>query len=78
MPNVTIRDLPDATHLLLKARAARNARSLNAEIRAILEEAVSIKARIKIGTELAAFGKRFGGIDLDISRDQKPPDPAVF
>lgn len=78
MPNVTIRDLPDATHLLLKARAARNGRSLNAEIRAILEEAVSIKARIKIGTELAAFGKRFGGIDLDISHDQKPPEPAVF
>jgi hypothetical protein len=44
----------------------------------ILEEAVSPKARIRVGSELAAFGRRFGGIDLDINRDQTPTKPAVF
>ena len=76
--NVTIRNLPEETHRALKLRAAGNGRSVETEIRAILEEAVSPKTRIKIGTELAAFGKRFGGIDLDIARDQRPIQPAIF
>ena len=78
MPAVTVRNLPEATHRALKVRAAHNGRSTEAEIRVILEEAVSPKARIRIGSELAAFGKRFGGIDLDIHRDQTPTKPAVF
>jgi plasmid stability protein len=78
MPAVSVRNLPKEVHRALKLRAARNARSTEAEIRVILEEAVSPKARIRIGSELAAFGKRFGGIDLDIHRDQTPTKPAVF
>jgi plasmid stability protein len=78
MPAVTVRNLPKEVHRALKLRAARNARITEAEIRVILEEAVSPKARIRIGSELAAFGKRFGGIDLDIHRDQTPTKPAVF
>ena len=78
MPAVTVRNLPEATHRALKVRAAHNGRSTEAEIRVILEEAVTPKTRIKIGSELAAFGRRFGGIDLDINRDQTPTKPAVF
>jgi plasmid stability protein len=78
MPAVTIRNLSEEVHRALKLRAVQNARSTEAEIRVILEEAVSPKTRIKIGSELAAFGRRFGGIDLDIARDQGPTEPAVF
>ena len=78
MPVVTVRNLPEETHRALKARAAQHGRSTEAEIREILEEAVHPKTRIKIGSELAAFGQRFGGLDLDITRDQAPTEPAVF
>jgi len=78
MAAVTIRNIPAETHRALKLRAAHNGRSTEAEIRVILEDAVAPKARIKIGSELAAFGQRFGGIDLDLTRDQTPADPASF
>ena len=78
MPAVTVRNLPEATHRALKVRAAHNGRSTEAEIRVILEEAVTPKARIRIGSELAAFGRRYGGIDLNLSRDRTPPEPANF
>ncbi|MGD0481784.1 MAG: plasmid stability protein [Terracidiphilus sp.] len=76
MASVTIRNLPEVTHRALKMRAASNHRSLEAEIREILKDAVAPARRvkgakpspskIKIGSELAAFGRRFGGIDLKI------------
>lgn len=78
MPAVTIRNLPDETHRALKMRAAEHGRSTEAEIREILEEAVRPKTRVKIGSELAAFGRRFGGLDLDNVRDQSAIEPAAF
>jgi antitoxin FitA len=78
MPAVTVRNLTDETHRALKLRAAQHGRSTEAEIRVILEEAVRPKDRIRIGSELAAFGRRFGGVDLDIERDRTPTDPAKF
>ena len=78
MSVVTIRKLPVETHRALKLRAAQHGRSTEAEIREILEEAVRPKKRVKIGSELAAFGQRFGGLDLNVTRDQTPTDPAVF
>jgi plasmid stability protein len=78
MPAVTVRNLPVEVHRALKLRAARNARSTEAEIRVILEEAVSPKTRLRIGSELAAFGERYGGIELDFKRDLRPIEPAEF
>ena len=78
MPSVTVRNLPEETHRALKLRAAQHGRSTEAEIREILEEAVRPKTRIKIGTELAAFGQRFGSLELDITRDKTPTEPAMF
>lgn len=78
MPVVTVRNLPEATHRALKLRAAQHGRSTEAEIRKILEDAVRPTARVKIGSELATFGQRFGEIDIDIVRDQTPVDPARF
>lgn len=34
--------------------------------------------RVKIGSELAAFGQSFGRLDFNDTRDQAPIDPAVF
>ncbi|MHB8455999.1 MAG: FitA-like ribbon-helix-helix domain-containing protein [Acidiferrobacterales bacterium] len=78
MSAVTIRNLPEETHRALKLLAAQHGHSTEAEIREILEEAVRPKTRIKIGSELAAFGQRFGGGDFNVTRDQTPPEPAVF
>jgi plasmid stability protein len=78
MPAVTVRNLSPETHRALKQRAAAHGRSTEAEIRAILEEAVAPATRVRIGSALAAFGQRYGGIDLDITRDQTAPEPADF
>lgn len=78
MPAVTVRSLSDETHRALKVRAAQRGRSTEAEIRDILDAAVQPKARVKVGAALAAFGKRFGGVDLDFARDKTPTDAAKF
>ena len=78
MAVVTVRNLPEETHRALKVRAAQRGRSTEAEIRDILEQAVRPAARLKIGSELAAFGQRFGGLDLKVTRDPAPTQPADF
>ncbi len=78
MSVVTVRNLPEETHRALKLRAAKHGRSTEAEIRAILEEAVHPKTRLQIGSELAAFGRQLGGINLVIERDRSQIEPAMF
>ena len=45
MASVTIRDLPPEVHKKLKERAARNRRSLNAELLSLLEYAAYLPGR---------------------------------
>lgn len=78
MSVVTVINLPEETHRALKARAAEHNRSIEAEIRFILEEVVRPKDRVKLGTALAAFGKQFGGLEFAIIRDHRPTEPASF
>ena len=78
MPAVTIRNLPEATHRALKVRAAQQGRSTEAEIREILENAVRPAERIKLGSELAAIGREFGGVELDVERDETPAHTVSF
>lgn len=78
MPVVTVRRLSEETHRALKRRAAQHGRSTEAEIREILDATVRPEKRVKIGSELASLGKRFGGLDLKITRNQAPTEPAVF
>jgi plasmid stability protein len=75
---VTGRNLPEETHRALKVRAAKNGRSTEAEIRRILEDAVSPNTANGLGSQLAAIGRRFGGIELNITRDSRPAEPADF
>ena len=82
MPVVTIRKISVETHRALKLRAVRHGRSTEAEIRKILDDAAVPPTRVKIGSELVAFGQRLAkidpGIDLDPGRDQTPTEPANF
>jgi antitoxin FitA len=78
MAAVIIRNLPEETHRALKRRATLKGVSTEAEIRAILEEAVRPATRTNIGTELAAFGRKFGGLELDFTRDSASTEAAEF
>ena len=78
MPAVTVRGLSVETHRRLKARAAKRGNSTEAEIRLILEEAVRPVKEVGLGTRLQQIGKKYGGWDLEIKRDQTPIDTAIF
>lgn len=75
MAAITVRNLSDATHRALKARAAKHQRSTEAEVRAILDDAVSPPERVQLGSLLARIGRDTGGIDLDIERDTAATEP---
>jgi plasmid stability protein len=76
MPAVTIRNLTPETHRALKRRARLHGSSTEGEIRSILEEAV--RPRVKVGSELVKFGRRNLESGLNIIRDSRPTQPAVF
>jgi plasmid stability protein len=76
--SLNVRNLSEQTHKALRIRAAQHGRSVEAEIRAILDETVNPKGRIGLGSMLTAIGRDFGGFDLDIGRDKTPADPANF
>ncbi len=83
MAAVTIRNLPDEVHRALKARAAQNHRSAEAEIRAILEAAVRPPDRLLMGTALANLSRKFGLTDAEVKaledvRDKTPAEPMRF
>jgi plasmid stability protein len=75
---VLIRNLSEEAHRALKARAVEHGRSTEAEIRAILEEVALPLERVKVGSALAALGRRYGGVELDIERDRSPVETAEF
>jgi plasmid stability protein len=82
MAAVLVRDLSSEEHRALKARAAKNGRSISAEIRAIVHEAVLPEDRLKLGTALAEFGKKYAReisqIDFDALRDKTPAGGVSF
>jgi plasmid stability protein len=64
---LSIRDLDDSIKERLRLRAARNGRSMEAEIRAILTSAVADEAsRADLFTALTKRFARLGGVELDI------------
>lgn len=83
MAAVTIRNLSDATHRALKARATLNRRSAEAEMRAILEAAVRPVERVKLGSALADMSRKVGLTNedieaMDLPNGQKPAEPMAF
>ncbi|MDG4883915.1 Arc family DNA-binding protein [Mesorhizobium sp. WSM4884] len=58
MPAIIIPALPDEIHCALRARAMMRGRSIEAEIRVILEETVRSEGRIKLGSLLFDIARR--------------------
>ena len=76
MAAVIIRNLPPETHRALRARARRAGRSTEAEIRQIIEAAVQPSRDLKLGSLLAALGRKHG--PLAPARDPAPTAAADF
>ena len=82
MRDLTVRNLPDEVHRGLRVRAARRGRSIEAEVRAILEDAIRPEGRVKLGSLLAEVGRRAALTDEEwaafASRDATPGQPVSF
>jgi plasmid stability protein len=76
MPAIVVRNIGAETHRALRARAKRHRRSTEAEIRAILDEAVTPATRLRLGSALAGLAKPLGGLEIKIQRDKTPAAPA--
>lgn len=78
MAAITVRNLPDETHRALKARAAAHGRSTEAEVRAILSEAVSEPGGEGLGSRIARLSAEVGGFELDLQRSTTAREPIDF
>lgn len=83
MAMLTVRNLPAAVHRALRVRAARHGRSTEAEVRAILEEAVRPEGRLRLGSLLAGIGRRAKLTEEESAifeelRDKSPAEPLRF
>lgn len=83
MPSVTVRNVPDEVHRAIRVRAARHGRSIEAEMRDILESAVKPQGRVKLGSVLAEIGRQVRLSDAEFAifesaRSQSPARAASF
>lgn len=83
MAMLTVRNLPDAVHRALRARAAQHGRSMEAEVRAILESAMAPEGRVKLGSLLAGVGRQARLTEEEFAvfeqvRDKSPARPVSF
>jgi antitoxin FitA len=78
MATLTIRKLPDETHRALKSLAIQHGRSAEAEVRHIIEQAVSAEPKLEIREILKEIRKNLGDVELNIQRDQTPIEYAIF
>lgn len=74
MATLTIRGLDDDTKARLRVSAARHGRSMEAEVRAILEDALpSEQATGGLGSRIRARFAAVGGVELEpADRSEKP------
>jgi len=77
MAMLTVCNLPDEVHRALRVRAAGHGHSTEAEVRAILEEAVRPQGRMRLGAFLADIGRRTRLTDEEVAlinqRDRSLP-----
>jgi plasmid stability protein len=83
MAMLTVRNLPEEVHRALRARAARHGHSMEAEVRQILESAISPQGRVKLGSLLAEMGRRARLSDEEFAvfeqvRSKAPARPVNF
>lgn len=73
---LTIRGVPEEVHRAIRIRAALHGRSLQAELRDILTNAVKPEGRIKLGNLLADIGRQVKLTDEEIAVFNRDPSPA--
>lgn len=83
MAMLTVRNIPDEVHRALRVRAARHGHSMEAEVREILEAAVSPEGRVKLGSLLADIGRQARLTDEEFAvfeqvRDKSPARTVNF
>jgi antitoxin FitA len=80
MASITIRNLDDDTKMRLRVRAARHGRSMEEEVRQILQRTVAEEARQE--PNLADSVRRrfapFGGVELQLDRRDPLREPPRF
>ena len=80
---LTIRNITDEVHRALRVRAAQRGHSMEAEVREILQSAVSPQGRVKLGSLLADMGRRAKLSDEEFAvieqvRSKSPARPVSF
>jgi antitoxin FitA len=87
MAVLTVRNLPEEVHRALRLRAAQHGRSMEAEVRAILEDTVKPPERVMLGALLHEMSGRAGLTNADVLaleaslttvRDRAPHEPMRF
>jgi plasmid stability protein len=79
MATLTIRGLDDGTKARLRVSAARHGRSMEAEVRSILEEALPPpRASGGLGSRIHARFADVGGVELDLPRRSEMPRAATL
>lgn len=78
MATLTIRGLDDETRNRLRVRAARNGRSMEAEVRAILHDQLSPAPERGLGSRIRERFAAAGAFDLDPPARTDLPRAAVF
>ena len=83
MAMLTVRNITDEVHRALRVRAAPRGHSMEAEVREILESAVSPAGRVKLGSLLADMGRRAKLTDEEFAvfeqvRNKAPARPLSF
>jgi plasmid stability protein len=74
MAALTVRGLDDETKARLRVQAARHGRSMEAEVRAILEAALPATPPAKgLGSRVHARLAAVGGVELELPARGEPP-----
>jgi plasmid stability protein len=80
MASLTVRGIPEAEKEALRVRAAKNGRSMEAELRAIIHEVLQEERQpqtVGLGTAIHRRFAPYGGVDLPDHPDipvREPPD----
>ena len=70
MPAITLKALPVALHRQLKARAARNKRSLNREVIATLEDALATSREVDVTALLRRTEALRARLNFEVQPDE--------
>ena len=81
MPSVTIRNIDPAVKERLRVRAAQNGRSMEAELRSIITDAVDAPARppeLNLYDRIRARFEPLGGVDIALPVRSPVREPPTF